>query len=342
MTITPQRASRFAVNVRIPGWAREQPVPSNLYVYTDEINVPSPSLRVNGSPAPVTIANGFATVDRMWAAGDVLTLDLAMPVRRVESHAQVMANRGRVALQRGPIVFAAEWPDNPNGKVRNIVLPDSSRLSSEYRGGLMNGVQVITGRAVGLSYDARGAVQRAEQPFMAIPYATWANRGRGQMAVWLARTDAAARPTPFPTVVTTATIAASPLPNGRGKNPRNIIDGEEPASSSDSTAYFDWWPVQGSASEWIELTFAKPATVSTSEVYWFDDTGRGGVRVPASWRLLYKSGDSWVTVDAKNGYGVERNRWNGVSFTPITTTALRIELAMQQGFSAGLQEWRVK
>ena len=120
---------------------------------------------------------------------------------------------------------------------------------------------------------------------MAIPYATWANRGRGQMAVWLARSDAAARPTPYPTVATTATIAASPLPNGRGKNPRNIIDGEEPASSADSSAYFDWWPVQGSKTEWIELTFAKPSTVSTSQVYWFDDTGRGGVRVPASWRL---------------------------------------------------------
>ena len=73
--------------------------------------------------------------------------------------------------------------------------------------------------------------------------------------------------------------------------PRNIIDGEEPANSSDSSAYFDWWPVQGSKLEWVELTFAKPSTVSSSEIYWFDDTGRGGVRVPASWRLLYKSGE---------------------------------------------------
>ena len=342
MTITPQRARRFAVNVRIPGWAREQPVPSNLYVYTDEIYVPGPSLRVNGTGVPVTLTNGFATVDRTWAPGDVLTLDLQMPVRRIESNPQVMANRGRVALQRGPIVFAAEWPDNPDGKVRNIVLPSGEPLRSEFRRDLLNGVQVITGRAVGLAFDAKGAVRRTPQPFMAIPYATWANRGRGQMAVWLAHTDAAARPTPFPTVVTTATIAASPLPNGRGKNPRNIIDGEEPVSSSDSTAYFDWWPVQGSANEWIELTFASPSTVSTSEVYWFDDTGRGGVRVPASWRLLYKAGNNWVTVDLKGAYGVERNRWNAVSFSPVTTTALRIELAMQPGFSAGLQELKVK
>ena len=104
--------------------------------------------------------------------------------------------------------------------------------------------------------------------------------------------DAVSRPSRRP-----RTIAASPLPNGRGKNPRNIIDGEEPANSADSSAYFDWWPVQGSKSEWIEMTFAKPATVSESEVYWFDDTGRGGVRVPASWRLLYKNGDQWMPVE---------------------------------------------
>jgi DUF1680 family protein len=342
MTITPQRARRLAINVRIPGWARGQPVPSNLYVFTDEIQVPSPTLRVNGTVVSATLTNGFATIDRTWSAGDVLTLDLPMPVRRVESNPQVTANRGRVALQRGPIVYAAEWPDNPNGKVRNIVLPDGNALTTEFRRDLLNGVQVIKGRATGLAFDGKGAVTRADQPFMAIPYATWANRGRGQMAVWLARTDAAARPTPFPTVVTTANIAASPLPNGRGKNARNIIDGEEPASSSDSTAYFDWWPVQGSKMEWVELTFAKPSTVSSSDIYWFDDTGRGGVRVPASWRLLYKSGEQWLPVETTSAFGTVRNTWNAISFKPVNTSALRIELSMQQGFSAGLQEWRVK
>jgi DUF1680 family protein len=342
MTVKPQQSRRFAINVRIPGWAREQPVPSKLYVFTDEMNVPAPTLRVNGSPVPVTLTDGFATVDRTWTAGDVLTLDLPMPVRRIESDPQVLANRGRVALQRGPIVYAAEWVDNPNGKVRNIVLPDGNTLTTEFRRDLLNGVQVIKGRAVGLAFDARGTITKSDQPFMAIPYATWANRGRGQMAVWLARTDAAAKPTPFPTVVTTATIAASPLPNGRGKNARNIIDGEEPASSADSTAYFDWWPVQGSKQEWVELTFAQPSTISTSDIYWFDDTGRGGVRVPASWRLLYKSGDQWLPVQTTSALGVARNGWNTIAFTPVTTAALRIELSMQQGFSAGLQEWKVK
>jgi len=342
--LAPRPASegrRFAINVRIPGWARDEPVPSDLYRFIDKVDAAA-TVRVNGALVPSTLDKGYLTIDRLWSAGDAITLDLPMPVRRVVSNDQVMANRNRVALQRGPIVYAAEWPDNPNGKVRNIVLADRSRLTTEFRRDLLNGVQVIRGRATGLAFDAAGGVVRAEQPFMAIPYATWANRGRGQMAVWLARVDAAARPTPFPTVVTTATIVASPLPNGRGKNPRNIIDGEEPASSADSSAYFDWWPVQGSKTEWVELTFAKPSTVSSSDVYWFDDTGRGGVRVPASWRLLYKSGDQWLPVQTSGAYGVARNAWNAVTFTPITTAALRIELTMQQGFSAGLQEWRIK
>jgi len=274
--------------------------------------------------------------------GDKVQVDLPMPVRRVIAHAEVTANRNRVALQRGPIVFAAEWPDNPNGKVRNIVLPDTNQLSTTYRPDVLSGVQIISGRAIGLAIDEQGRVQRTDQPFIAIPYATWANRGRGQMTVWLARTDAAARPTPYPTVATTSTITASPLPSGRGKNPRNVIDGDEPASSADPSAYFDWWPVQGSAAEWIEMTFARPATVTQSQIYWFDDTGRGGVRVPGAWRLQYKSGDAWLPVQTRDSFGVARDAWNTVTFSAVTTTALRLEVSMQSGFSAGVQEWKVK
>jgi uncharacterized protein len=349
MTVRPLQARRFAISVRIPGWARNEPVPSDLYRYIDRSTAlragdagAGAQIHVNGQTQTMTIDKGYVTIDRTWSPGDVIALDLPMPVRRIVSNDKVIANSNRVALQRGPIVYAAEWPDNPDGKVRNIVLPDRNTLTAEFRKDLLNGVEVITGRAVGLAFDATGAITRREQPFMAIPYATWANRGRGQMAVWLARVDAAAKPTPFPTVVTTAEIIASPIPNGRAKNARNIIDGEEPASSSDSTAYFDWWPVQGSAMEWVELTFAKPSTVSTSDVYWFDDTGRGGVRVPASWRLLYRSGDEWLPIETANAFGTARNAWNTITFKPVTTTALRIELAMQPGFSAGLQELKVR
>jgi hypothetical protein len=120
-----------------------------------------------------------------------------------------------------------------------------------------------------------------------------------------------------------------------------INDGEEPRSSSDSSSYFDWWPRKG-ATEWVEFAFDKTATVSQVELYWFDDTGRGEVRVPGSWRLLYKDGDQWKQVETGEAYGVEKDRYNRLTFKPVTTAGLRLEVTMQPNWSAGIQEWRVK
>ncbi|HET7217000.1 MAG TPA: glycoside hydrolase family 127 protein [Vicinamibacterales bacterium] len=340
VTVAPAAPGRFAINMRIPGWARNEPVPGDLYRFLD--SAPPATLRVNGVAVPLTLDKGYVHIVRAWKAGDVIELSLPMPVRRIVAHEKVEDDLGRVALQRGPIVYAAEWPDNPGRRVRNIVMPDANRLTSEFRPALLNGVEVIKGRALGLSFDAQGAIRKADLDFVAIPYATWANRGPGEMIVWLARSDDKARPTPFPTVATAATVTVSTPGQGRGKSPRPINDGEDPRSSDDPSSYFDWWPTLGSKMEWIEMTFAAPTTVSESSVYWFDDTGRGAVRVPASWRLLYKDGADWKPVAATSPYGVARDAFNRVTFAPVTTSGLRIEVAMQPKFSAGLQEWKVK
>jgi uncharacterized protein len=194
LTVTPDVPATFVLKVRIPGWARNEAVPSDLYRFADE-NRETVVLRVNGSDATRPHTNGYVDVRREWKKGDVVELALPMPVRRVVANEKVEADRGRVALQRGPIVFAAEWADNPNGKVRNLVLLPDARLTSEFRKDLLNGVQVIRGRAASLAHDARGKIVRTEQDFTAIPYATWANRGRGEMIVWLAASDDVVRRT---------------------------------------------------------------------------------------------------------------------------------------------------
>jgi len=291
---------------------------------------------VNGTATALTLDKGYATIARRWQRGDVIDLTLPMPVRRVVANDRVDADRNRVALQRGPIVYTAEWVDNSNGRVRNLVLPDTAMFTSDFRPSLLNGVQIVTARGYGLAMDAQGKVMKTEQTLTAIPYATWANRGPGEMLVWLPRTDASARPTPYPTIATTSTVTTS----GR-KKPRGINDGEEPAASNDSSSYFDWWPTKGTT-EWIEYAFAKRATVSGVQVYWFDDTGRGEVRVPMAWRILYKDGSDWKPVEARGEYGVVKDRYNIVSFTPVTTSGLRLEVTMQPQWSAGVQEWKVK
>jgi DUF1680 family protein len=197
ITVKPEQARSFTVKVRIPGWARNEPVPSDLYRFGDGIDEPV-RLTVAGAQVPITLDDGYVAITRRWEPGDVIALVLPMPVRRIVANERVGADRERVALQRGPIVYAAEWPDNPGGQVRNLVIPAAARLSSEFRPDLLNGVQVVTGRAEAVVDDGKGGRTTREQAFTAIPYATWANRGKGQMIVWLAAVPAAVTDVPAP------------------------------------------------------------------------------------------------------------------------------------------------
>jgi uncharacterized protein len=334
MTITPARSSTLTMNVRIPGWARNEPIPSSLYSFVDRNDEPV-VLKVNGKPMPVTVEKGYARVKRKWKRGDVIELNLPMPVRRIQANELVVADRGRIALQRGPIVYAAEWPDNPDGHVRNLIVPNESALTAEYKPDLLNGVVVIKGNAVSLAYNQQGTVDKREQTFTAIPYYAWANRGQGEMTVWIPNSEANARPQPFPTVASTSKVTTS-----GGQNPRAINDQNEPRSSRDpSNSYFHWWPRKGTT-EWVEYAFNKPTSVSEVELYWFDDTGSGQCRVPKGWRLLYRDGQSWKPVETSESFGVEKDRYNKLTFKPVMTDALRLEVDLQPEWSAGIQEWK--
>jgi DUF1680 family protein len=175
ITLTPERPADFTLHVRVPGWAQNQPVPSDLYRYLDD-RQDDISLNVNGSPVPLELDKGFARIRRQWQPGDQVELSLPMPIRRVLSHENVADNAGRVALERGPIVYCAEWVDN-GGQVSHLVLPDEAELRTEHRPEMLNGLTVIRGRA-------------NDQDFLAIPYYAWAHRGEGEMAVWLPRNEA--------------------------------------------------------------------------------------------------------------------------------------------------------
>ncbi|HEV2320659.1 MAG TPA: glycoside hydrolase family 127 protein, partial [Verrucomicrobiae bacterium] len=178
ITLAPEKKTRFALAVRIPGWARNEPLPSDLYRFADT-NTEPVTLTINGKAAKLKTRNGYAILRRLWKPGDVVDLNLPMPVRRVLANPNVKADAGRVALQRGPIVFCAEWPDNPDGKVLDLTLRDNQALTAQFDAQLLNGVEVIKGRALN--------ADNQQQIFTAIPYFAWANRGPGQMAVWLHR-----------------------------------------------------------------------------------------------------------------------------------------------------------
>jgi hypothetical protein len=125
-------------------------------------------------------------------------------------------------------------------------------------------------------------------------------------------------------------------------NVEAVNDGKEPKSSGDtSMPRFTWWDHRGTT-EWIEWGFPQMRTVSSVQVYWFDDTGRGGVRAPKSWRVLYRVGERWSPVAAASGYGTELNQYNRAAFTPVECNGLRIEAQLQPEFSAGILEWKIE
>jgi DUF1680 family protein len=166
----PHDEAEFSLRVRIPGWAQGRPVPGDLYRYV-QADVPPVALQVNGVAADVIIERGMAVVRRVWRRGDWVELQLPMAVRRVLAHENVLENAGRVALERGPIVYCLEAADNGGG-VAELTLPDSSPITAEQRPDLLGGVTVLRSTAPN---------------FIAIPYYAWSHRGPGAMAVWLKR-----------------------------------------------------------------------------------------------------------------------------------------------------------
>jgi hypothetical protein len=121
-----------------------------------------------------------------------------------------------------------------------------------------------------------------------------------------------------------------------------LDDGLEPLNSDDrNIPRFTWWDHRGTK-EWVQLNFAQAKRVSEVQVYWFDDTGNGECRLPASWRLLYKDGADWKEVAEPSTTPVTADKWNTLSFQPVETPALRIEAQLKPGYSAGLLRWKVK
>jgi DUF1680 family protein len=172
--VSPKTKERFAVNIRIPGWALEKPVPSDLYRYLDE-NQEKVTLKLNAESIEVKVNKGYVTLERKWSKGDVVELSLPMSVHRVIANGKVAEDRHKVALVRGPIVYCAEGVDN-GGKALDLIIPDDAEFEAEYKSDLLGGVTVITAN---VSDESGG-----ERKLTAIPYYAWSHRGPGEMVVW--------------------------------------------------------------------------------------------------------------------------------------------------------------
>ncbi len=178
--ITPKSSKNFRLLVRIPGWAKGEVLSSDLYAFENK-EVKKVPITVNGKSIEYIMDKGYAVISRTWKKGDVVNVSLPMEVQKITSNHKVENNIGKIALQRGPLVYCAEWVDN-NGLVSNLVLPPNASFETA----LQDGLTIIKSNAQAIIVDSNAnSVSTKTQPFIAIPYYSWAHRGEGEMAVWL-------------------------------------------------------------------------------------------------------------------------------------------------------------
>ena len=337
-------SGKFAIKLRVPSWLKTSPTNNDLYQYQDKAKTYSVS--VNGK-ALYPENRDYIEISRSWKKGDTIELDFPMDVRRIVANDNAEDDRGKVALERGPIVFCLEGADQADHKVFNKYILDSAPVSAHFEQDLLNGVMVLEGSAKELQQD--GEVKDVK--FRAIPYSTWNNRGGEQMEVWIANTPMAAVATPLPTIASKAQTFCNrgPIQNDAPETAPvdswagGANDQWEPKRSSDtSKPYHYWWLKQGTT-EAITYQFDQAYEVSNVQVYWLDfDHYDGNFRTPESWSLYYKDAKGeWQEVEGHTAYTVRKDCYNSVDFTPVKTTGLKILAKLQKGESGGVLEWKV-
>lgn len=330
-------AGQFALKIRIPGWVRNEVVPSDLYTFCDNVR-PKYSVKVNGEEVKSELEQGYFTIDRKWKKGDQVEVHFDMDVRTVRANNKVEADRGRIAIERGPIVYCAEWPDN-DFNVLNTLVNRTPKFEVVSKSDLLYGIDQIKTQAQTLEYDDQGRLTVKDHTLTLIPYYAWCHRGSGNMAVWLPNEVNATRPAAVPTLASKSKIEAS----HKASSLSSITDGLVPKDENDRTIpYYHWWPKEGTT-EWISYEFPEAMTVSSATVYWYDDGPWGGCRVPKSWKVYYKdAAGNWVDVENPDQYGVKKGAPNTVRFDPVKTSALKLEVVLPEKNASGIYEWEVE
>ncbi|MCC8118862.1 MAG: glycoside hydrolase family 127 protein [Bacteroidales bacterium] len=343
ITVDKNNAGQFGMKIRIPGWVKNQPVPSDLYTYNDGKRL-GYTVTVNGEPVNSTLEQGYFTIDRKWKKGDKVAVHFDMEPRVVKANNKVEADRGRVAIERGPLVYCAEWPDNdvdilsiiinqdPKFDVKNISMTTKNPDATYPMVSLVTDAQE-------LKFNDQGKLVTKESKINLIPYYAWCHRGSGKMDVWIPQDLSATTPAMPPTLASRSKLDS----NYKGGSLSSINDRLVPKDEFDrSMPYFHTWPSQGET-YWMTYEFPEASQVQSSTVYWFDDGPWGGCRVPKNWKLYYKnnSGD-WAEVPNADKYATVKGAANTVNFDPITTTAMKLEFTEPDDNSTGIFEWEVK
>lgn len=181
-TIGTAKPNQFSLLIRIPGWAKNEAIPSDLYKYSSQ-RIDLPLIEVNGIEITYEMVNGYAVINRNWKKGDKVNLTLPVEIRSVECNERVSNNIGKIAFQRGPLIYCAEGIDN-NNKTSNIVFNSIIDFYHQVRPDLLNGIVTEQATATVVTINNEETITTERRRVILVPYYSWANRGKGEMMVW--------------------------------------------------------------------------------------------------------------------------------------------------------------
>lgn len=331
--IIPENAGQeLNLKLRIPTWAVSQFVPGTLYSYSDKSEIPSYTLSRNGQKIHYQTENGFVTLSGKWSKGEIINLSLPMPVHLSVADERVEADRNRVAVTRGPLVYCAETIDN-DAPVGRFFLPSKNTKKAAVSEISINGF-------TGIPRIALPAKVRTEkttgETLRLIPYFLWDNRGDAAMNVWFpVDKKMFDEDDPLKNRKIKSAVASFTYENDKISA---VYDGKIPKNSYDqSIDRWTSWPQTGKP-QWIEIETIKPVNLQSIGIYWYDDNG--GVKVPADWSLEYmdKNGE-WnaFPIYVTDSYSIFKNQYNVVHpGENIKTEKLRIRMTPQGGSGVGI------
>ena len=327
--------TEFDLLLRLPGWANEKPVPSDLYSFINKSSGDI-KIKVNNDDYSYTEEKGYAVISKEWKDGEEITIDIPMSVREIKTNNKVENDKGKIALQRGPVVYCLEGRDNNNDYLFNYMIKDSSKFQTEYEKDLLDGIVTISFEGEKFISN-KNTITNEDVKIKAIPYYAWNNRGKSNMLVWIPADEKYVITKPKSSIASKS-IATSSTDWAPGLN-----DQFEPKLSKDyDKLYFYWWLKNGTE-EWVQYTFDKKYTISESRVYWlnfehYDYT----CKPPAEWKLEYQRNGRWHPVENLTSYTMNLNSYNIVEFNPVRTKAIRLKAKLKKDISSGILEWKVE
>ncbi|MFN2378968.1 MAG: beta-L-arabinofuranosidase domain-containing protein [Bacteroidales bacterium] len=333
--VNPSASTEFTIMVRIPGWARGEAITGNLYSFTGN-SAGNVSISLNGIDYPFIIHNGYAVISRVWTPGDRVSLSLPMEPQKVIARDEVVADRDRFAVQRGPVVYCAEGVDN-SGSVGSFRFDLDEQMESRFDESLLNGIPVITLPSKMMDGSAGDEVTL-------IPYSYWNNRGASPMQVWLSEYKELNIPDSLIVVLSEGVATTNHVSSWEDLT--GIYDLYDPVNSADKgTSAFGNWTSGGTTIgvwNWVEYSFEEPKTISSSEVYWWRDGA--GINIPDSSFISYydETAESFVRIDSTLRWDDDicPDRYNYEFFGPVTTRQIRLNF-FDHTMAQGILEWKV-